>query len=172
MAKLPTIRPARMDDLELIQQVERDAGAKFRGIRFDDIADDDPTETGTLEAAALAEMLWVAEDTVGHPIGFAMCEIRDHRLYLREVSVSPAHERKGVGRALIQETWAHTAKLGLSEVTLSTFRDVPWNGPYYQRLGYREVSADELGPEHAAVREEERAAGLDTSLRILMARGI
>jgi hypothetical protein len=48
---------------------------------------------------------------------------------------------------------------GLPAVTLTTFRDVPWNGPFYAKLGFRELS--ELSPGLAAMREHERAIGDD-----------
>jgi hypothetical protein len=44
-------------------------------------------------------------------------------------------------------------------VTLTTFRDVPWNGPFYAGLGFRAV--DELTPGLAAVRDHEKAIGDD-----------
>ena len=44
-------------------------------------------------------------------------------------------------------------------MTLTTFRDVPWNGPFYAGLGFRAV--DELTPGLAAVRDHEKAIGDD-----------
>ncbi len=46
-------------------------------------------------------------------------------------------------------------------MTLTTFADVPWNGPYYRRLGWRDLPAAELGPELAAIRRHEASLGLD-----------
>ena len=40
-------------------------------------------------------------------------------------------------------------------VTLTTFRDVPWNAPYYERLGFRTLAADEITPGLAAIRAHE-----------------
>jgi hypothetical protein len=44
-------------------------------------------------------------------------------------------------------------------VTLTTFRDVPWNGPFYAKLGFRELR--HLSPGLAAMREHERLIGDD-----------
>jgi hypothetical protein len=55
--------------------------------------------------------------------------------------------------------WAHVA--GYSAITLTTYRDVAWNAPFYSRRGFVELAADDLAPELAAIRERERAAGLD-----------
>jgi hypothetical protein len=39
---------------------------------------------------------------------------------------------------------------------LTTFAHVPWNAPYYARLGFAVLTSDELGPELRATREGER----------------
>ena len=58
-----------------------------------------------------------------------------------ELAVTPAHGRRGVGRALVDEVLAWSAAQGLPSVTLITFRDVPWNGPFYEKLGFEAVTA-------------------------------
>jgi hypothetical protein len=54
-------------------------------------------------------------------------------------------------------------------VTLTTFRDVPWNAPYYERIGYRALREDEIGPELRALMAREAGHGLDPALRVAMA---
>ncbi|HMT34071.1 MAG TPA: hypothetical protein PKA99_15695, partial [Dermatophilaceae bacterium] len=44
--------------------------------------------------------------------------------------------------------------------TLRTFTHVPWNGPYYERLGWRVLPEAECGPQMRALAEHERAIGL------------
>ena len=60
--------------------------------------------------------------------------------------------------------------LAITTVTLTTFRDVAWNGPYYQRLGFVELPTAEQGPEFAVIRRTKRDAGLDVLERIAMRR--
>jgi hypothetical protein len=55
-------------------------------------------------------------------------------------------------------------------LTLTTFADVPWNGPCYERLGFRQLTGTELTPGLRAVRAEEAAHGLDEWPRIAMRR--
>jgi hypothetical protein len=57
-------------------------------------------------------------------------------------------------------------------VTLTTFRDVPWNRPWYERLGFRVLGEDELGPELRARRDEEEHLGLPAALRVCMRRDV
>jgi hypothetical protein len=53
-------------------------------------------------------------------------------------------------------------------ITLTTFTDVPWNGPLYRHLGFRVLTDDELGPELRALRDRETAHGLDPAQRACM----
>jgi hypothetical protein len=57
-------------------------------------------------------------------------------------------------------------------MTLTTFLEVPWNGPYYQRLGFRHLPPGDEGPQLRLIREKERAHGLDAWPRGSMRREI
>lgn len=62
------------------------------------------------------------------------------------------------------EEWGRGA--GRPATTLTTFRDVPWNGPYYRRLGYRVLAQAEIGPELArTMAHEATLPGIDAALR-------
>ena len=82
--------------------------------------------------------------------------------------MTPEHGRRGVGRALVDEVVAWTAAQDLPSVTLTTFRDVPWNGPYYEKLGFQVVTT--LTPALQALIDEQATWGLDPSLRVVMRR--
>jgi hypothetical protein len=55
-------------------------------------------------------------------------------------------------------------------VTLATFRDVPWNGPFYARRGFVAVPMHELSPGLRDLVDLERSRGLRTDLRVIMRR--
>lgn len=90
------------------------------------------------------------------PVAFAYADHLDSHLHLHQIAVHPAHARQGIGAALMAAVFARAEGVG---VTLTTFRDVPWNGPWYARLGFAELTSP--GPGLAALIAEERAAGLD-----------
>jgi GNAT superfamily N-acetyltransferase len=90
------------------------------------------------------------------PVAFAYADRLDSHLHLHQIAVHPAHARQGIGSALIAAVITRADGVG---ITLTTFRDVPWNGPWYAKLGFSELA--EPGPELAALVAEERAAGLD-----------
>lgn len=71
---------------------------------------------------------------------------------------------------LIDHVGRWAADQGLDALTLATFRTVPWNGPYYMRLGFREMTPEEITPGLAAVLADEAAHGLDPAERVCMRR--
>jgi GNAT superfamily N-acetyltransferase len=83
-----------------------------------------------------------------------------------EIDVHPNYARRGLGRRLIEAIadWARTR--GATALTLTTFSDVPWNGPYYARLGFRAIDVSTLSPALQAVRRAEENAGLPMAHRI------
>ena len=89
--------------------------------------------------------------------------------HLEQLSVHPDHGRRGVGRALLRAgiEWAHDH--GYRELTLVTYREVPWNGPFYATEGFVEVGpADDWLAARGFAPEEPVMARYGT--RILMAR--
>ena len=75
--------------------------------------------------------------------------------------------RLGLGRQLIARVVADARAAGARAVTLTTYRDVPFNAPYYARLGFR-VVADDADARLATLRAAERAAGIDVAPRVAM----
>jgi hypothetical protein len=73
--------------------------------------------------------------------------------------VLASRQRRGLGGALVSTvcTWARAQ--GCPTVTLTTFRDVPWNGPFYQELGFSELNRLTTGS--ATIRQHERDIGDD-----------
>ena len=101
----------------------------------------------------------------GRLIGFATCEAFEHELHLWELAVRHDAQGKGAGRALIAGVIDEARARGLPAVTLTTFRDIPWNAPFYARCGFVEAPPDEFGPFLTLVREKEVDIGLDVANR-------
>jgi hypothetical protein len=68
----------------------------------------------------------------------------------------------------VDEAVAWTVAQGLPSITLTTFRDVPWNAPYYEKLGFHIVTP--LTAELEALLDEQAKWGLDPELRVVMRR--
>lgn len=169
---MTTIRPAREEDLPLLREIERAAGRPFAALGMDLVADDEPPSLETLRGYAEAGRAWVRTGSEDRPVGYLLAEVVDGCAHLEQVSVHPDAAGHGYGRELVEHlvTWARDR--GLPAVTLTTYTDVPWNGPYYRRLGFRPVEPDDLGPGLQAIRHEEAARGLDRWPRAVLRRTV
>ncbi|MDY7101545.1 MAG: GNAT family N-acetyltransferase [Actinomycetota bacterium] len=165
-----TIRPAEPADVAELQHIEVDAGRLFAEIGMESIAEDDPPTDAELLAHIGTGTAWVAVDEAGDPVGYALASTVDDEGHLDQVSLRPRAAGHGIGAALIEVVCGWADAEGHDAVTLTTFRDVAWNGPYYRRLGFVDVDDAAMGPELAAVRRGETDAGLDVAPRIAMRR--
>lgn len=164
------ITPAAPEDIPDLVFTDLAASQLFAGTGF--IPDDELTDhvpIASLEAAIDPGHLIVARYK-GDPVGFAMTSIREKTLYLDQISVDPKHSRKGLGAALIAQVRKDAVRRGLGSVTLSTFRDVPWNGPYYHRLGFRELPRWRMRRWMREIEAAQAENGLDVTRRCFMVR--
>ncbi|MFD3613636.1 GNAT family N-acetyltransferase [Streptomyces sp. NPDC058676] len=164
------IRPATAAELPLLQDVERAAGALFHTLGMAAIAEDEPPALGDLERYRRAGRAWVAVDEGDTPVAYLLCEPVDGALHVEQVSVHPDAARRGVGRVLLAYAADRAREEGLTGLTLTTFTDVPWNAPYYTRLGFRVLDEAGLTPGLRRIRAHERELGLDRWPRVCMRR--
>ena len=102
-------------------------------------------------------------------MGFALVQmLADDLPHLDELDVDPSHGRRGLGTALVRAVCKWAAVSGYIMLTLTTFRDVPWNFPFYTRLGFVEIPREALRPELSNVASEEARRGLDPNTRVAM----
>jgi GNAT superfamily N-acetyltransferase len=81
----------------------------------------------------------VATSPLGRPIGFALMKLKADTAWLDQLSVLDRWQRHGHGAALIDRTARQARTLGFDTLYLSTYRDVPWNAPFYTRRGFSVV---------------------------------
>ena len=166
------IRPLGADDAIALGELERMAGQRFADIGMPDVAAHDPPPVAELLVYQRAGRGWVAVDDTGRPVGFVLADVVDGCAHVDQVSVHPAAGGQGIGRRLVDTVARWATARGLTAVTLVTFRDVPWNRPYYERLGFRVLDDHELGLELRARRDAEAAEGLDPGQRVCMRRDL
>lgn len=160
------IRLASRADIPVLPQIERSAGEAFRGTDQAWIADDIVAEADAYPQLIAAGGVWVAEDE-GNVTGFTSTETHDGAFHILELAVGHDQQRKGVGRALMDAALAHARSAGYSAATLTTFRSIPWNGPFYARLGFEILDAPP--PALAAILAEEAARGLTDRVAMRLA---
>ncbi|MEU4716359.1 GNAT family N-acetyltransferase [Micromonospora purpureochromogenes] len=164
------IRTARTDELADLQRIEVASGAPFREIGMVDIADAPPLDLDVLGEGQRAGRVWVAVGPDDQPIAFVVAHLVDGCAHVQQLSVHPGHARRGVGRRLLDHVAGWAGQRGLPALTLTTFRSVPWNAPYYVRCGFVALSAAQVGPGLAEVLAAEAALGLDMTDRVAMRR--
>jgi ribosomal protein S18 acetylase RimI-like enzyme len=133
------------------------------------VADDEPFELEELEGHRAAGQLWVASDG-NAPVAYLLHEPVDGAAHIEQVSVHPRAARRGVGRALIENLGERISLHEPTALTLTTFTQVPWNAPYYARLGFRVLAEDEVTEGLRTIRRAEAEHGLDRWPRVCMRR--
>jgi len=163
-----TVRPTRLEEAGSLPPIERSAGKAFLQLpELAWVATDD-----VLPAEAHRHFIelggsWVAE-AEGRILGFACAERIDTDLHVWEVSVALEEQGRGAGTALMEAVKTHALRLQLRRITLTTFRDVPWNEGFYRRLGFRVLERDELDPRLSYVLDLEGRQGFPLERRCAM----
>lgn len=166
------IRPVRSDELPALREIECIAGRMFAMVGMPEIAATDLPTTEELDSYRRRDCVWVAVDSADRPVAYLTSSVVDGCAHIDQVSVTLTHTRLRLGAALIEHLARIAIESGRSAVTLTTFRDVPWNAPYYARLGFVVMQADEYGPQLRAVVAREAAAIPGDAPRVAMRRDL
>lgn len=166
------IRSARPDEAGLMREIECAAAQAFIAVGYPALAAGEPTAAEEFRAAAAEGMLAAAVDGNDRAVGFLLAAELDACLYVQELDVHPDHAGHRLAVRLFEAADAMARRRHLHALTLTTFRQVPWNAPYYVRLGFAPMTDAEIGPDLRMVIERQRAAGLDMANRMAMRRAV
>lgn len=164
------VRLASLDDAPRLREIEAEAGTMFAGLGLIDATLDAPFPPDELARLIGLGQVWVACPANDVPVGAVLASVREGAVYIEEIDVALAHGRRGIGGLLLGAVRDWAAARGHTAMTLSTFRDVPWNGPFYRKHGFVELKQAEWTPGMRAIREQETAHGLRVEARIFMRR--
>ncbi len=165
-----TLRDARPDDAEVVQAIEVAAAGVFETIGMGDMGLDEPSDLADIAQNIAAGEVIVACDTADAPLAAVTYREVDGHLYIAEIDVLPGCARRGIGAALLDEVSRRAQARSLRGLTISTFRDVPWNAPYYRRLGFTDIPDEQLSEPLLTIRAEHIERGLDEGRRTFMQR--
>lgn len=168
MSSSLTVRSTRAHEVELLPPIERSAGQAF--LDLPDlvwVATDDVLSADVHRRFVKLGGSWVAE-VDGAVVGFACAEPYETDLHIWEVAVAREIQGQGAGTALLGVVEADARRRGLRRITLTTFREVPWNEGFYRRLGFRVLERFELGPRLSYVLDLEKRQGLPLERRCAM----
>lgn len=155
-----TIGPARPDQLSSLAAIERAAAALFPDSLIPPGERQGVVPLSALKEACQHGRLWVAEQMDGQAVGFVMALCEEDMAFLLEVDVHPDHQGQGLGRQLIQRVLDWASAQGFTELSLTTFANLPWNAPFYERLGFRRIDKNRLSLTLSRILAEEEARGL------------
>jgi predicted N-acetyltransferase YhbS len=161
-----TLRAASIADIPRMQQIEKDAATLFAGLGLIDI-DEMATAAISDHCEAIDEGLSLVAEAEGRVAGFVIGSRQDADVYLHELDVGRDYQRRGIGALLVRGFIDLARAQAAPGIYLSTFRDPPWNAPFYHTLGFKDVlRADYL----AWMNEIERRQSefLDIGTRVFM----
>jgi GNAT superfamily N-acetyltransferase len=167
-----SISLAELEDIPAMIAVDKAASTLFEPtglINPEALGDHVPAEV--FEAEIPLGNVLVTRNVHGWATGFALVRARGNGLYLDQVSVHPDHGQRGLGRWLLLAVLAEAEARKLPHVSLSTFRDLPWNGPFYRSLGFTEMPRDRLEPYMLEI-EEAQKPFMDVKERCFMRRKV
>jgi GNAT superfamily N-acetyltransferase len=170
IAAVARIRQASTDELERLRAIEHDACRAFADVGMLGVASDPAASIAELEAYRAAGNAWVAVDAGDHPIAYLLSHLVDGCAHIEQVSVASTHAHRGIGAALVDHLTATAAARGIPALTLTAFRDVPWNAPYYSRLGFEVLERADQGPELRQLIEHEARSIPSDAPRVAMRR--
>jgi GNAT superfamily N-acetyltransferase len=165
-----SMRRVRPEDVGRLQAIQLAAGNSFRDIGMPAVADSPPLPEESLAGYRRAGRAWVAADEHDEPVGFVVADVIDECAHIEQVSVHPAHAGHRIGAMLLDHVAAWASRHDLAALTLITFRGVPWNAPYYERLGFHELADADVTPGLAALAAAESDFGPNSKSRVCMRR--
>jgi len=163
-----TLRLARERDADAMPAIERAAAELF--IADGMLPDFDPDDTWSTEE--LRRFIRKGHSLVSHVgetlKGFLVSQPFRRELHIWEMDVTPRYQQRGIGTGLVRACLIDARNAGFRAVTLTTFRDLAWNAPFYARLGFEEVTALDAHPRLAGELANEADDGLPAERRCAM----
>lgn len=95
-----------------------------------------PPATPAAERAAYPGFTLLMRREGAGTVGFVQVLEIEGIAHLEQLSVLPEHGRRGYGRMLVTAAKSEALGRGHRELTLRTYRDVPWNAPFYASCGF------------------------------------
>ena len=173
------IRSAGRDDIADLQMIESSAAELFRDSPYPELADFPPMSSEAYEMAfATGDPVFVAEimpqdqtnakGSAFHKAGFAFCVTKDDGMHLKELSVHRSFQQRGIGKALIGAILQEAKARGAAFVSLTTYADLPWNGPFYRKQGFVQLNHEDMPMFLRTILQKEILHGANVRTRCAM----
>ena len=136
-------RAAAQDDLAAMAEISVEARSRYRTMSSFAYVAETPAiaEHRFLEGRAI-----VAVTPAQTVLGFALTRPLDDLLLLDNISTSSRCRSQGVGKRLLDAVLEQATTERYPAVALTTFREPPWNGPWFRRFGFAQMPDGLIGP--------------------------
>lgn len=162
------IRPTVLSEISALPAIERSAAQTFLAIPgLEWIAQDEVCSAQTHRVFVDVGTSWVAVNESGAIVGFVVVELSRRTAHIVEIAVRQDMQGKGCGTALMTAVTNWARARHLDALTLTTFIDVPWNAPFYARLGF-EIVDRKSDPRLDEILRREITRGLPAKRRCAM----
>lgn len=170
-----TTRLARKAEVAFLPDIERAATQRFLPYLDwlnipGDLLEGLTTPVFLLKAQA-DDRLWVSV-VADQPVGFVVAKFLSKSCFIVELDVHPDYVRKGIGSSLVEACCQGAQAHGFERVTLTTFRKVPWNIPFYRQLGFEVLPPERWSAEIRAIVQHEARYGFAIEKRAVMCRAV
>ncbi|QKG70426.1 GNAT family N-acetyltransferase [Erythrobacter mangrovi] len=164
------IRLARPADADHLPEIERAAAILFADDPDCAAFDLDDVWSAQEHRKLIARGHCLVAEVGDRIVGFLTTQPFGHELHIWEMDVHPDMQGQGIGAILLRACLVDANNAGFRALTLTTFRDLPWNGPFYRRIGFVEVADLAAHPRLASEIAAEIEAGLPAERRVAMIR--
>jgi len=155
---------AQPEHLCALPNIERSAAQLFVGWDVPDCVIYDQTSLEEFTELQHKQRLWVALLNKA-AVGFAVVEPEGDSLHLEELDVDPQFGRQGIGSAIVNFLCEWATNQNYCAMTLTTYSDIPWNAPFYQKLGFVMLTDAQLTESLKLRAEIEDSRGLKSTRR-------
>lgn len=164
-----SIRNACLSDIDRLISIEKSASKAFLDIpELAWVAESDTISLELHSELILKfDSIVAINNKLDQIVGFLYSKKYKDDLYILEVDVDQTHQRKGIGKLLINHLIDKAKKERIKRITLTTFVDVVWNQQFYEKIGF-ETFADNLPDYLAEIIHKEISGGFQKETRCAM----
>lgn len=163
-----SLRLARKGDAEYLPAIEQAAGQLFASDPDLGDIDFDGVWSAKEHRAFIGKGHCLVASAGADIVGFLTSQPFRRELHIWEMSVHPTFQQRGIGAGLLRACMIDARNSGFSAITLTTFRDVAWNAPFYKKLGFTKVDDLAAHPRLAEEIVKDADGGLPRERRCAM----
>ncbi|MBO1740946.1 GNAT family N-acetyltransferase [Leifsonia sp. TF02-11] len=161
-------RQADLEDVQSYVDIKRAAAGLYRDLGMSFEVDEERAARDWSEHVQRSSA-WVWEED-GRVAAYLVLRRLSESMHIDQVTVHPDFAGRRIGAKLIEVANDQALLLGEKQLSLTTFETVPWNAPYYVRLGFTTVPGQQLSPEMSRILDEESKNSPAGWKRVVMTR--